>query len=359
MVDPRRLKDWPRSSSLTPQGGVDADPVAALPSDPGLAQANPATRWLPPALARARPSDPDHARPSGPEDAFPSDAEEGPGASETPTATPTAAITQAPEDQAPVDSGAMRWLPKDWQPGPAKATVPGRLAAESLAADDAGPARSQSSELVRSAAAPDPVAAELDPARAEAAVRAYCGELCDPAGADQAVTESLAAFENAAGSSIAGAAELLRTTRTTAAWHASAGDSTPGWRGLVATGCGATPAGLAARANDELTPNERRELEDHLDRCLHCRITELKVDRAERAFASLAGAVAIEPRPKMDEPPLETAERGSETAESESDLATSASLAYPAGEAAEPTKPRATPRRRPARKAKKRRRSGR
>ena len=53
--------------------------------------------------------------------------------------------------------------------------------------------------------------------------------------------------------------------------------------------CRQTPAGLAARANHELDADQAHRLEAHLDSCLRCQATELRIARAERAFATMAG----------------------------------------------------------------------
>lgn len=139
-------------------------------------------------------------------------------------------------------------------------------------------------------AAPGPLEAELGPVRAEAAVRAYCRELCGPAGSKLAIAASLDAI---AGSSPANSDGLLRSTRLAAAERAIG----HGKKSVGSRDCLVTPARLVARAGGELTPKARRELEEHIRQCIACQATEIKMGRAERAFATIAGIrVAVEPR---------------------------------------------------------------
>jgi len=140
----------------------------------------------------------------------------------------------------------------------------------------------------------DPVEKGLDSEQARAAVRRYCRELCDPTTADRAVDAVFVAYAARAAASRTNADDLLRTTRTIAAKHALG--RSPSKRSRH---CSATPARLAALASGELDAADRRELDRHLQDCIACEAIQIKMRRAERAFATtLAVRPAIEPRPK-------------------------------------------------------------
>lgn len=154
---------------------------------------------------------------------------------------------------------------------------------------DADPAQPQSQTALEPATA-NRVADALEPARAEAAVRAYCRVLCVSVESEQAVRETLAALEDAGGSSTVGQDRLLSITRRIAHAHAGA-ERLDRCNVSPLTRCEATTVHLAARANDELDPDERSGLEEHLDGCLPCQATVLRIGRAERAFATLAAGI--------------------------------------------------------------------
>ena len=163
----------------------------------------------------------------------------------------------------------------------------GSLATSVALADSAAPA------TAASFAGPSALEGGVDSSRARAAVQAYCRELCGPAMCEPAVEATLAAHEQRVGSTPANGNELLRTTRLIAAKHASARPNAP----KRSRACAPTPGRLAARATGELTRGEARNLEAHLESCMACQATELRMNRAERAFAALVGlGVVIEPR---------------------------------------------------------------
>ena len=148
----------------------------------------------------------------------------------------------------------------------------------------------------------NPLQAGLESGRDRAAVRAYCRELCDPTAIEVAVAASVAGRQGSNGASAAGWGELLRTTRVVAAKHVL--DCSNGSKRNRQ--CIATPARLAALANGELDRGERRELREHLQQCMACQATKIKMDRAERAFATMAPAdIATEPRSEPIAPRLE------------------------------------------------------
>ncbi len=176
---------------------------------------------------------------------------------------------------------------------------------------DADPAQPQSPTAPEPATA-NRVANDLEPARAEAAVRAYCRVLCVSVEWEQAVRETLAALEDAGGSSTVGQDRLLSITRRIAGAHAHApaGAERPDRCNVSPlTRCEATTVHLAARANDELDPDERSGLEEHLDSCLPCQATVLRIGRAERAFTTLAAGSGRHAVFQTDEPWSEQVER--------------------------------------------------
>jgi hypothetical protein len=118
-------------------------------------------------------------------------------------------------------------------------------------------------------------------------VWAYCRELCGPTAGDRAEAAILSTL--AEGSHPVGADELLLITRETAAQFAFAGmnGSRDKLKARFADECTATPARLADRAGDALTPTEEDELAEHLKDCLPCNAVRIKMDRAERGFATL------------------------------------------------------------------------
>ena len=148
------------------------------------------------------------------------------------------------------------------------------------------------------------IADGLGPWRAEAAVAAYCRELCGPADATQAVEACLDAL--GAGAEYASAEVVLRTTRSIAALHAVGHDNGSRHR----RECTATAWRLAARANGELERRGQRQLEEHLRQCMACRATLIKMERAERAFATMV-AVGDATEPSFDpiEPQLSSPQR--------------------------------------------------
>jgi hypothetical protein len=125
--------------------------------------------------------------------------------------------------------------------------------------------------------------------RKTAAVDAYCGELLAPKSAPAAAIECLATFN---GSDYA---DLLRHTGKVAVRHAAPPSSRRRWRmalaGEARRVCESAPQLLVAIANHELGGEQRERLERHLASCLTCQATELRICRAERAFAGIAGVV--------------------------------------------------------------------
>jgi anti-sigma factor RsiW len=90
---------------------------------------------------------------------------------------------------------------------------------------------------------------------------------------------------------------LRWVTRLIDTEHAKAyANEPPSRRGSADTGCVATPSRLAARAIGRLRDDQRRELDAHLDGCLRCQATELRILRAERAFATLVASGIAEQR---------------------------------------------------------------
>ncbi|MDQ6778271.1 MAG: zf-HC2 domain-containing protein, partial [Actinomycetota bacterium] len=138
------------------------------------------------------------------------------------------------------------------------------------------------------AAVERPVApqARLPSGRAKSAVRAYCRELCGPPGFRRAVSESLTVAGIGARSIMVGEQELLQATRLAAAKQALI-DAAP-----RDAACAATPSRLALLANDRLDAGDQLELERHLEQCLACRASQIKLARAERAFAIMVSTAA-------------------------------------------------------------------
>jgi WAS/WASL-interacting protein len=132
----------------------------------------------------------------------------------------------------------------------------------------------------------EPRATSGPTSRQRAAVEAYCRELCPRDTASAVAAEALASVADM------NDVELLRHTRSAAARYA-AKPSRHGWRRVLPSGrdggCASTPALLAARANDELPPPGHGALERHLDSCVICQAADLRMRRAERAFAGITG----------------------------------------------------------------------
>jgi hypothetical protein len=185
-------------------------------------------------------------------------------------------------------------------------------------------ARSATLEPQRETLAADAApAVDLRSEHAKAAVRAYCRELCGPVGSRRAVSECIAAAGIEARSATVGEDRLLRLTRVAAAKQALIDADGQLDRGNPSgrrnPECAMTPTLLASAANGRLEPVEQLELERHVEQCLVCQASRIKMDRAERAFATLAtAAAATEPeyvtRPAAParvrpEPPREAAAR--------------------------------------------------
>ncbi|HWC87400.1 MAG TPA: hypothetical protein VG388_12745 [Solirubrobacteraceae bacterium] len=135
--------------------------------------------------------------------------------------------------------------------------------------------------------------------RLEAAARAYWRELSDTETSERAVAVSVAALERTARSPGVSESDLVRVAHLTAAETAADTALPPGSRGHFAgkhkDECAATPTRLAALFSGELFPDVREELLSHLETCLACRALELKMRRAERAFATtVSGALTAD-----------------------------------------------------------------
>lgn len=140
---------------------------------------------------------------------------------------------------------------------------------------------------------------------AEQAVAAYCLELCGPGLMAVATFDALASVAGA-GESAAVDGALLRATRATASGYAPM-VLRRGGREVLAPGegsrCSLTPPRLARRANGTLDRYTRAALERHLAECLVCRAAEVRLARAERAFASVLALASVLPatdRPSSD-----------------------------------------------------------
>jgi hypothetical protein len=190
------------------------------------------------------------------------------------------------------ETGPRRWLMED---GPARAST---LAVAPEAA------RWQAGE-----AAPLAQPAETDAQRRDrraAAVAAYFGELSDRATAGRAAGETLTEFaeQPSAGSDDEVDRALLRLTRLKAAERSLVSPTRGGWPTSAPSApaeegpCAKTPDLLVARAEGELNRADAESFERHLADCLDCRAAELRVNRAERAFAAvLQSGVAAELAP--------------------------------------------------------------
>ena len=121
---------------------------------------------------------------------------------------------------------------------------------------------------------------------------AYCRELCGPEDCDEAIAAVLKELEDAP--LTISEDELLLITRTTAARFAVS-DTNGSSATHPTRACATTPLRLAAWANGLLLADEQRELAEHLDGCLNCQAIKIRMERAERGFATLSGgAVALE-----------------------------------------------------------------
>jgi hypothetical protein len=135
--------------------------------------------------------------------------------------------------------------------------------------------------------------------RIEAAARAYWRELGDFPASEEAVAASVTALARAALSPAASEAELLRVARLTAVESAFIALTPPDSHGRFAgrrpDPCAGSPPRLAALSSGELGPDERGELVAHLETCLPCQAIGLKMNRADRAFATtVAGALTAD-----------------------------------------------------------------
>ncbi|MEA2196603.1 MAG: hypothetical protein QOJ25_654 [Solirubrobacteraceae bacterium] len=135
--------------------------------------------------------------------------------------------------------------------------------------------------------------------RIEAAARAYWRELSDAESSEDAIAVSVAALERTARSPGASEGDLVRVAHMTAAESASAVASPPAAHGRLSSRhrdeCTATPTRLAALFSGELLPDVRDDLLEHLEICMTCRAMEMRMRRAERAFATtVAGALTAD-----------------------------------------------------------------
>ncbi len=142
------------------------------------------------------------------------------------------------------------------------------------------------------------------------AVEAYCAEVCPPALAATAAAETLSSFVGGDDS------ELLALTHALASNHVAVTPERRGWQHILAVDheqdCAEVPALLAARANGELSDADNERLGQHLNECLVCQAMELRMHRADRAFAGILGlegmsapgpsaaAASAEPEPAAD-----------------------------------------------------------
>jgi hypothetical protein len=220
-----------------------------------------------------------------------------------PDGPPVAEPEPEPSEAAPSEPAieredtAARWLVE-----PAPATPDADAQPASAPALGTSPA---SGRLPDSSRASIPAAQPRDVLTADRrralAVEAYCREVCSPERARAAVGEIVDSSSGMRDE------ELLRHTRTIAANYAPSKAPRRGWRRSEPAECEATPALLAARANEELDPERRDALERHLESCLNCQATELRAQRAERAFAGIGGVIAAqspspEPEPEQQRP---------------------------------------------------------
>jgi len=131
---------------------------------------------------------------------------------------------------------------------------------------------------------------ELDGERSEAAARAYCRELCGPTSSERAVAAILAALVIGARSQTVDVDELLRVTRLAAAEQASDDIGALILDEESAAACPEATIALGARANGELSAGAQLRLGAHVQHCLVCLATQVKMARAERAFSTMATA---------------------------------------------------------------------
>ena len=213
-------------------------------------------------------------------------------------AVSTGPLGAAPENE-PSPSPIVRW-PRSTESTEQPTTVQQHQADEPSSAlqwhTDAGhpvpaldPDRSQSvSSLVTAGAQPTSDAGFSDWSRKRAVI-AYCRELHEPGLAEKLVNQSLArAVPPNDGQ------ELLRITRETVANHASE-ELAPG--ALFAAeredGCPSMAVLLRERGVDRLNAEKPSEGEQHLHGCLRCQALTLRIDRAERAFATELGGSRV------------------------------------------------------------------
>jgi hypothetical protein len=130
-----------------------------------------------------------------------------------------------------------------------------------------------------------PMAPRLDAERATAAARAYCREACGSAGSEPAVAAILDTVEMQA--QTVDEDELLRITRSAAAKRASRDIGAQVERDDSAAACPGATIALANLANGELRTTARRQLGAHVQHCLVCLATQVRMARAERAFATI------------------------------------------------------------------------
>lgn len=116
------------------------------------------------------------------------------------------------------------------------------------------------------------------------AIIAYCRELHEPGLAEKVVSQSLARAVRPNDHQ-----ELLRITRETVARHAS-GELAPSPLGLRAAaredGCPSMAVLLLEAGDDRINAKEASERKQHRRDCLRCQALILRLDRAERAFAT-------------------------------------------------------------------------
>jgi hypothetical protein len=141
------------------------------------------------------------------------------------------------------------------------------------------------------AAPPRPV-----PKHVAAAIAAYCAEFCGSEQAQQATEEALARVRDLGSFDDD---QVLHVVREAAAqhvpMHSSQSRLTRALSAEHVDDCAATPRLLVARANGELSVEQAAKLSAHLDDCMRCQAQELRMEQAERAFATaLAGGPAAD-----------------------------------------------------------------
>lgn len=186
------------------------------------------------------------------------------------------------------------WLPQQLEPRQASDSKPAEPEPVSSGLDQ--PAAAEEPSLALGATSEDEIAREPDVAplrdaddsasfgRRRKALEAYCRELFPIELATSAAAQILDLLTGA----IHDDGVFLQTTRVAAAARLITRSAwEPGAQ--LSTACIETPLLLSARANGIDNASERGRLERHLDSCLMCRAAEVRIARADRAFAGILG----------------------------------------------------------------------